>query len=1094
MFGLNRSTFGGASAQQAPSNASPFGAQQTNTNSFGMSQPNNTTQQPQQSFGGFGMNNTTANNATGFGSNNTANTGMFGPNTNTSAGTTMFGNNSSGMNTNPLLGNSINQASSNNGTGIKPFTAYQEKDPVSNATNVFQSITCMPEYRNYSFEELRYQDYQVGRKFSNSQVPVTNTTGMNSFGQNSVNSTNTTTSSGGLFGGNTNANNNTTGGLFGQKPNAGFGANTSTGLFGNSNNNNSNAMNSPFNSKPQGNTGLFGQQNNNTTGFGLQNNTSTFGQNNPNTFGQQQTNSNNLFGMNNNPSTTTGGIFGQSNNNTFGQQNTTTSGGLYGQNNNQQQGGLFGNKPTSVGLFGQNNNNTFGNNNANTNTAGMFGQNNNLNQGNTSGTFGQANNNNSMFGNNNANTGFGGQQNNVNSFNQNQSAGGLFGNKSAGGLFGQTNNTSQQQGGLFGSKPATGGLFGQNNAQQPQQGGLFGQTGTQPAQVGGPFGQNNNQQQSSGGLFGQNNNQQQGGLFGAKPVTGGLFGQNSNQQNSAGGQFGQNNSQQTNAMGGGLFGQNNQQSTQAGGLFGAKPAAPVGGGLFGNNNQQQQPVTGGLFGAKPAGSTFGGNGLNAGTNASGSLFGNNINNANNTSNQSTFGGNTTGGLFGAKPAAPVGGGLFGNNNATNGLGTATGGGLFGSKPSTATQGGGLFGNNNPTGLNNSSVGTGLFGAQKPMSSMLGSQTQIGGQAPQTLAQQQNLITHNPFGSDNLFNRIVIDENGLKSAKTINITKVNADIKKNNTLTGAYKLVPKPLFSTTQHIHSEDNCTIHKILPPKGSALNNSTDLSGSAQGNQSLETRPSLLLTSKDINDTSGVPEKLLFNPEKKTFKDFLQQKNNVVVENKEVLKTLEQQELKDQKIPLKESTKQNLPPKTENKAETVKNDVNSNKFEVVADSENKLSPPGIQTTDFSFIDDNYYISPSISTLSSMSLLDLRKVDHLIIGHNLYGKVEFLKPVDLSDIPVALLCGKYITLKQGSCKVIPYSGEDMVAGSGINVPSRITIYHCYPTNRENRQPIKDPHHSIVKRHIEKLRKIQNAKFETYDPVSGNYTFTVQTPI
>ncbi|CAB4256930.1 similar to Saccharomyces cerevisiae YMR047C NUP116 Subunit of the Nup82 subcomplex of the nuclear pore complex [Maudiozyma barnettii] len=1085
MFGLNRSTFGGASTQQAPSNASPFGAQQTSTNSFGMNQPNATTQQ-QQGFGGFGMNNTTANNTTGFGSNGTTNTSMFGQNTNGAPSNPMFGNNSGGMNNTSLVGNSMNQAGSNNGTGIKPFTAYQEKDPVSSATNVFQSITCMPEYRNFSFEELRYQDYQVGRKFSNSQVPVTNTTGVNSFGQSNVNNNNVTTNNGGLFSSNNNTNSTTTGGLFGQKPTTVFGAaaGAGAGLFGqqNTNNNNSTTMNSPFGSKPQGSAGLFGQQNNNATGFGQQTNTTTFGQNNVNGFGQQQATSNNTFGQQN--TNTSGGLFGQSNNNTFGQQNANTSGGLFGQNNNQQQSGLFGNKPSSGGLFGQNN--------TNTNTGGMFAQNNNFNQGNTSGTFGQTNNNNSMFGNtSNTNTGFGGQQIGVNNFNQNQSAGGLFGNKSAGGLFGQSNNASQQQDGLFGNKPATGGLFGQNSAQQPQQGGLFGQNNMQPNQSSGLFGQNN-QQQPSGGLFGQNSNQQSSGSFGAKPSTGGLLGQNNNQQNSSSGLLGQNNGQQQSIVGGGLFAQNNQQSAQTGGLFGAKPSNTVGGGLFGNNNQQQQ-ASGGLFGAKPAGSSFGGNGLNAGANTSGGLFGNNMNNTN-ASNQSTFGGSTTGGLFAAKPAAQVGGGLFNNSSGANGLGPNTGSTLFGSKPSTATQGGGLFGNNTSSGFNNTSVGTGLFGGQKQANSVLGSQTQIGGQVSQTSGQPDNLVTNNPFGSENLFNRIVIDENGLKSAKTINITKVNAEIKKNNTLTGAYKLVPKPLFSTTQHIHSEDGSTMRKILRSKESGINSGIGLSGSTQSNESLAARPSLLLVSNDTSDSNGVVEKLLFNPEKKTFKDFLQHKLHGIAENKKIRTSPEQQESKDEKIPLKGSSTQIMPKTTEKITNPTKIDSESIVDERTAESENKPSPPGMKSLDFSFIDDNYYISPSISTLSSMSLLDIRKVEHLIIGHIVYGKVEFLKPVDLSDIPVILLCGKYIILKQGSCKVIPYSGEDMVEGSGINVPARITLYNCYPTNKENRQPIKDAHHSIVKRHIQKLRKIPNTKFETYDPVSGNYIFTVQSPI
>ena len=52
----------------------------------------------------------------------------------------------------------------NNGTAAKQFTPFTEKDS-ANMTNVFQNICCMPEYKNFSFEELRLKDYEQGRRF-----------------------------------------------------------------------------------------------------------------------------------------------------------------------------------------------------------------------------------------------------------------------------------------------------------------------------------------------------------------------------------------------------------------------------------------------------------------------------------------------------------------------------------------------------------------------------------------------------------------------------------------------------------------------------------------------------------------------------------------------------------------------------------------------------------------------------------------------------------------------------------------------------------------------------------------------------------------
>ncbi|WFD33296.1 glutathionyl-hydroquinone reductase [Malassezia cuniculi] len=166
------------------------------------------------------------------------------------------------------------------------------------------------------------------------------------FGQN--NTTNTTNTTGGLFGQN-NANTGTSaGGLFGQNTsNSG----TSGGLFGQ---NNAGATGATGN--------LFGQ---NTTGAA--NTTTTTG----NLFGQSTTGTGTtagtaggLFGQNNNNNTsgTTGGLFGQNNTNTagttgslFGQTNTGATGNLFGQSTNTT-GGLFGqNNNASGGLFGQNN-------------------------------------------------------------------------------------------------------------------------------------------------------------------------------------------------------------------------------------------------------------------------------------------------------------------------------------------------------------------------------------------------------------------------------------------------------------------------------------------------------------------------------------------------------------------------------------------------------------------------------------------------------------------------------------------------------------------------------------------------------------------
>ncbi|KAH7345325.1 nuclear protein 96-domain-containing protein [Rhizoctonia solani] len=512
-------SFGGANATQPATNSfggaatGGFGTQnQAQTSTFG--QPSTST------FGGgtTGFGTTSAGGA--FGSTNTG--GAFGSAPNAGGG--LFG--AAKPATGGLFGSTTATTATattnaaGQGTASPTYAATQERDTAvggSTTTLHYQSITAMPAYRNFSFEELRAQDYAAGRKNSSS-------TG---FGQTSAfgaaPTTTSTAPSTGLFGQPAQQNQPQQTNIFGQPAQPA----QSTGLFGQTANTQT--------------TGAFGQPANNNTGTGL--------------FGQQQSQpaqpSTGLFGQPANTTTTTTGLFGQSNTNTtgaFGSNTGTTS--SFG-------GGLFGQKPATTGAFGTTTAQP------STGFGSTFGQNNQAQAGQTTGLFGQPQQNQQQP----ATTGFGFGANNT----ANKP---LFGQPAAQtqttGLFGQPaqQNTAQpaQTGGLFGG-------FGQNQQQNPAQSaqpstGLFGQPAqAQPAATAGTglFG-------GGGGLFGQNQQQQQQpatSLFG-KPAgtTGGLFGSNATSAPAPGGLFGSTaaNTQQP-TTGGGLFGQANKS------IFGSTPAA-----------------------------------------------------------------------------------------------------------------------------------------------------------------------------------------------------------------------------------------------------------------------------------------------------------------------------------------------------------------------------------------------------------------------------------------------------------------------------------------------------------------------------------------
>ncbi|BGP40015.1 hypothetical protein JCM10450v2_003995 [Rhodotorula kratochvilovae] len=429
-----------------------------------------------------------------------------------------------------------------NGTAVAPYQATtvmeppaeEGKPPPTNQTaHQFQSITCMPQYKNYSFEELRFQDYQAGRKlptagaapafgsaFGASSTPAFGAaapaTGGGLFG-----ASNTTTPAFGAASGTTNA--------FGSAPAAGgglFGSAGATGAFG-----------QPATSQPAASGGLFGQaasQPAQTGGlFGASAGTSTFGQ----------------------PAATSTPAFGG-----FGAaaQKPATTGFSFGATNTTtpaSSGGLFGSTPATSAPS-----NPFGQPAQPAATGGLFGQSQPAGQqpgAAPSFSFGAPAANKPLFG--------AAPATSAPAFGQSAAATApkptfSFGAAPAAGTTG---------GGLFGNtqQPAAAPAFGTQPAAQPSTGGLFGGGSTfgQPAQPA-----------AGTSTFGA------GGLFGAKPA----------QPATGGGLFG---STTAPAQGGGLFGSmGQQQQPQSTGLFGssAAPAPQLGGSLFGGSQaapgQQQQ--------------------------------------------------------------------------------------------------------------------------------------------------------------------------------------------------------------------------------------------------------------------------------------------------------------------------------------------------------------------------------------------------------------------------------------------------------------------------------------------------------------------------
>ncbi|XP_045481341.1 nuclear pore complex protein Nup98-Nup96 isoform X2 [Harmonia axyridis] len=353
----NSSGFGSNTSNQSTFGSNVFGQQPATTNLFG----SNTFGQQKPTGFGFGTQSQQQPNL--FGQSSQPQSSLF-----QSTGSSNLFSGSSAFGPTTTMGT---------GTTIKfsPVTGTDtmQKGGVTTSINTkHHCITCMKEYENKSFEELRLEDYQANRKGPQSQFNSTPFGGTSSmFGAQAEN-----------------------------KP--AFAPSTGFGQMGGT---------------------AFGQQ---STGFGLTSQPSTsnsiFGK--PPAFGATSSTTT-TFGGFNTPATTN--AFGANQNKTFGGTGTTS---LFGSTQTQQQSSPFGSN-----LFGQNNQLSkpaFGGM-GQTNTTGTFGQTPAFGQTNQQSTFGSNTFGKPLtFGQNQNTFQLGGQTNLFN--NNQQKPGSILG--SGGGLFG----------------------------------------------------------------------------------------------------------------------------------------------------------------------------------------------------------------------------------------------------------------------------------------------------------------------------------------------------------------------------------------------------------------------------------------------------------------------------------------------------------------------------------------------------------------------------------------------------------------------------------------------------------------------------------
>ncbi|KAH9482342.1 Nucleoporin nup189 [Psilocybe cubensis] len=141
----------------------------------------------------------------------------------------------------------------------------------------------------------------------------------------------------------------------------------------------------------------------------------------------------------------------------------------------------------------------------------------------------------------------------------------------------------------------------------------------------------------------------------------------------------------------------------------------------------------------------------------------------------------------------------------------------------------------------------------------------------------------------------------------------------------------------------------------------------------------------------------------------------------------------------------------------------------------------------------DYWVKPDLATLKKAGYDQLCAFEGLVVGRKGYGEIHFLKPVDLTGLPkLGSLLGEVVRFEDKECSVYPESdeAEKPLPGSGLNVESRISLERCWVTDKATREPLTDPNHAAVIKHLKRLKNMKGTHFTEFDMKTGTWTFTV----
>ena len=138
-----------------------------------------------------------------------------------------------------------------------------------------------------------------------------------------------------------------------------------------------------------------------------------------------------------------------------------------------------------------------------------------------------------------------------------------------------------------------------------------------------------------------------------------------------------------------------------------------------------------------------------------------------------------------------------------------------------------------------------------------------------------------------------------------------------------------------------------------------------------------------------------------------------------------------------------------------------------------------------------YWMHPSRDAIANMSRTQREHVQGFTVGRGGVGKVTFQAEVNLNKINLDEVFDNIVVLTIRSCTVYPNPAKKPPMGQGLNVRSFISLQNSWPRGKDKRTPTGDKSGPRLKKHIERLHKVENTSFMGYEKETGTWTFSVE---